>query len=56
MFKKAKYAILLLLLSVLLTSCIESADANAPIPPEETNQEEDEIIPSEPELSEEEKS
>ena len=59
MFKKAKYAILLLLLTVLLTSCTESADANTPIPPketnQETNQEEPEIVPSEPEISEEEK-
>ena len=55
MFKKAKYAILLLLLAMLLTSCTESADANAPIPSGETNQEEPEIISSEPEISEEEK-
>ncbi|NLB33679.1 MAG: hypothetical protein GX818_07960, partial [Tissierellia bacterium] len=57
MFKKAKYAILLLLLTVLLTSCTESADADTPIPPVDTNQEEPdvEIVPSEPEISEEEK-
>jgi hypothetical protein len=57
MFKKAKYAILLLLLTVLLTSCTESADAdaNTPLFPDETNQEAPEIIDSEPELSEEEK-
>ncbi len=55
MLKKAKYAILLLLLTVLLTSCTESADANTPIPPAEPNQEEIESVPSEPEISEEEK-
>ena len=57
MFKKAKYAILLLLLTVLLTSCTESADADAktPLPPDETNQEDIEIVESEPEISEEEK-
>lgn len=58
MFKKAKYAILLLLLTVLLTSCTEPADANAPIPAppvEEPDQEDIEVVPSEPELSEEEK-
>ena len=55
MFKKTKYAILLLLLTALLTSCTESADANAPIPPEDTNQEEPEIINSETEISDEEK-
>ena len=55
MLKKAKYAILFLLLTALLTSCTESADANAPIPSGETNQEEPEIISSEPEISEEEK-
>ena len=57
MFKKAKYAFLLLLLTVLLTSCTESADADAktPLPPDETNQEDIEIVESEPEISEEEK-
>ncbi|HBC31335.1 MAG TPA: hypothetical protein DC024_08865 [Clostridiales bacterium] len=57
MFKKAKYAILLLLLTVLLTSCTESADAdaNTPLPPDGTNQEDPEIVDSEPEISEEEK-
>ena len=57
MFKKAKYAFLLLLLIVLLTSCTESADADAktPLPPDETNQEDIEIVESEPEISEEEK-
>ena len=57
MFKKAKYAILLLLLTVLLTSCTESADAdaNTPLTPGGTNNEDIEIVPSEPEISEEEK-
>ncbi|MDD4439669.1 MAG: putative glycoside hydrolase [Tissierellia bacterium] len=57
MFKKAKYAFLLLLLTVLLTSCTESADAdaNTPLPPDGTNQEDPEIVDSEPEISEEEK-
>jgi hypothetical protein len=57
MFKKAKYAILLLLLAVLLTSCAQSAGADAETPPsqDETNQEAPEIIDSEDELSEEEK-
>ncbi|MDD3227324.1 MAG: putative glycoside hydrolase, partial [Tissierellia bacterium] len=42
---------------VLLTSCTESADADAktPLPPDETNQEDIEIVESEPEISEEEK-
>jgi len=54
MLKKIKYAILLLLLTVLLTSCTESADADANTPPsDETSQEVPEIIESE--LSEEEK-
>ncbi|NLL60270.1 MAG: hypothetical protein GX243_05405, partial [Tissierellia bacterium] len=57
MIKKAKYAILLLLLTVLFTSCTESAGADAETPPsqDETNQEAPEIIDSEDELSEEEK-
>ncbi len=58
MLKKAKYAILLLLLTVLLTSCTEPADADAPIPTppvEEPDQEDIEVLPSESELTEEEK-
>jgi PBP1b-binding outer membrane lipoprotein LpoB len=45
MIKKAKYAILLLLLTVLFTSCTESAGADAETPPsqDETNQEAPEI-------------
>ncbi|HHZ00197.1 MAG TPA: hypothetical protein GYA03_03770 [Tissierellia bacterium] len=58
MFKKAKYAIILLLLAVLLTSCAESAGADADTPPSQdvTNPETPDIIDSEDELSEEEKS
>jgi len=55
MFKKAKYAILLLLLTVLLTSCTESADADVDTTTPGASNGDVEIVPSDPEISEEEK-
>lgn len=57
MFKKMKTAIILILLSATLVSCNSSVQANSPIPPDKTNQEETQENgdPLEPEISEEEK-
>mgnify|MGYP005815038143 CR=1 FL=1 len=55
MFYKAKKAIILLLLTSLLAGCSGQVNANTPIPQEEPEQPEIEVVPSEPEITEEEK-
>lgn len=55
MFNKAKKAIILLLLTTTIAGCTDQVNANSPIPVDEPKQPEVEIIPSEPELTEEEK-
>ena len=54
MFIKTKKAIILLLLSLTLAGCTDKVNANTPIPEEKPGQSEVEV-PSEPELTEEEK-
>nr|WP_300094746.1 putative glycoside hydrolase [Sedimentibacter sp.] len=59
MFKNVRHAILLLILTAVLTACTNPASANSPIPGEETNEPANETPqgeqPSQPEISEEEK-
>ncbi len=54
MFKKSRKAIILLLLTSMLAGCTDKVSANTPIPNEE-NKEPVVVVPSEPELTEEEK-
>ncbi len=55
MLNKAKKAIILLLLTTTLAGCAGKVNANIPIPTEEPTQNEGEVKPSEPVISEEEK-
>ncbi|MDW5300676.1 MAG: putative glycoside hydrolase [Sedimentibacter sp.] len=55
MFKNVKYAILLLFLMAALTACNTTVNANSPIPSDNVDQTEVEVIPSEQEITEEEK-
>lgn len=47
MFNKAKKAIILLLLTTALAGCADQVNANTPIPEDNTNQSEVEVVPSE---------
>lgn len=50
-----KKAIIIFLLAMMLTGCADQVNANLPIPSEETSQTEIDVIPSEPDMTEEEK-
>lgn len=53
MFNKAKKAIIILLLTTALAGCAGQVNANTPIPEDETNK--SEVVPSEPQITDEEK-
>lgn len=55
MFKKAKYAFILFVLTVLITACTNTAGANTPVIPEIPGQKEPAEKPEVPEISQEEK-